>query len=159
MPLKGASILIVDDEPLVAMNHADLLEDAGCQALRAESLAVAWNLVRARPFDALLLDHDLGDGKGWDLLELMRGASLSIPAVYLSAAVPATLAKAASCPGVSRALAKPVSKELLLEAFEELLAKNSKPKEELYPRLIGDLEREMLFSSLPKPGSGQGGQP
>lgn len=147
MRLANSCVLIVDDDPLVAMNHSDLLEDAGCQVLRAEGVATALNMVKARPFDAIVLDHDLGDGKGWDLLKLMRVASLSAPVLYLSAAVAGTLEKAASLPEVKAVLAKPVSKEALVEALSGML-KGAAKAPERYPRLVGDDERDMLLGAL-----------
>ncbi len=156
MQLSNSCVLIVDDDPLVAMNHSDMLEDAGCQAIRAESVATAFNIVKSRPFDAIVLDHDLGDGKGWDLLRLMREASLSAPVVYLSAAVAATLDKAASLPEVKCVLSKPVSKEALTGALAEML-KGAEKAPERYPRLVGDEEREMLLGALAPRKAPEGG--
>jgi DNA-binding response OmpR family regulator len=155
MDFKGRCALVVDDDPLVGANHADILEDAGLTVLRAPSVAAAWGVVRSRPFDVILLDHDLGDGKGWDLLKLMRGASLRAPTVYLSAALPSTMEAASALPEVVAALSKPVAKEALLEALASLFGKephDGGSLSERYPKLVGDAEREMLFSALaPRP--------
>ena len=156
MPLAGSCVLVVDDDPLVAMNHSDMLEDAGFQVVRAEGVATAWNAVRARPFDAIVLDHDLGDGKGWDLLKLMRNGSLSVPVVYLSAAVGSILEQAAVLPEVRSVLSKPVAKDSLLNALSDML-KGVVSAPEGYPKLVADDERDMLLGALiPKIEPGEG---
>jgi two-component system, OmpR family, response regulator QseB len=147
MRFEGTCVLIVDDDPLVAMNHSDIVEDMGCQVVRAESVATGWNALKARPFDAIVLDHDLGDGKGWDILRMMERASISTPAIYLSATVASTLEVAAAIPEVRRVLSKPVSKENLSEALSELL-KNAKGRDSHYPKLIADEERDMLLGAI-----------
>ena len=133
MRLPGACVLVVDDDSLVAFNHSDMLEDLGCQALRADSVATAFNALKARPFDALLLDHDLGDGKGWDLFKLLRANSIKCPpAIYLSATMASTLDQAAALPEVRATLSKPVSKEVLADALAGIL-RSAESQDERYP--------------------------
>ena len=150
MQLKGKCVLVVDDDPLVGASHVDMLEDSGCQAILAGSIATAWNAIKARRFDAIVLDHDLGDGKGFDLLKLMCKASAPVPAcIYLSGAGSGVLAEAAAMQEVCSAIAKPVSKEALLKALLNALDGQSGGSiQERYPKLVGDEEREMLLGSI-----------
>jgi len=59
-------------------NHAGFVRIAGKQFLSAHELTVAPSLAAARDalragaFDAVLLDYDLDDGKGTDLIALIR---------------------------------------------------------------------------------------
>ena len=147
MVRHGASVLLVDDDPLVLMNHSDILEDAGYLVSRAEGVGQGWNVLQGRVFDVMVCDHDLGDGKGWDLVRRIEGSGRNLPVVYLSAALPKTLEEAASLPLVKRVLAKPVSKESLLEAVSELVM-GGQGLESKYPKLVGDEERRMLLDSI-----------
>jgi len=148
MSKNAANVLLVDDDPLVLMNHSDILEDAGFLVSRAESLAQGWNLFQGRPFDVMVCDHDLGDGKGWDLVRKIEGSGAALPVVYLSAALPKTLDEAASLALVKRVLAKPVSKEALLEAVSELANGSQGQEPTKYPKLVGDEERRILLDSI-----------
>jgi CheY-like chemotaxis protein len=67
-------------------NHASFVRVAGRQFLAAHELTVVPSLAAAREalargvFDAVLLDYDLDDGKGADLLALIRQLP-TVPAV------------------------------------------------------------------------------
>jgi len=59
-PLAGKSILVVDDEPLIAMDIVASLEDQGCQIVGpAATLQRAMSLVESQKIDAALLDANL----------------------------------------------------------------------------------------------------
>lgn len=60
--LKGHTILIVEDEPLVAMDISSACEAAGAVALTAASLAVAAPLVEQDGLSAAVLDFGFKDG-------------------------------------------------------------------------------------------------
>jgi CheY-like chemotaxis protein len=59
-------------------DHATFVRVAGRQFLAAHAVTVATSLAAARraleehAFDAVLLDYDLGDGKGASLIDLIR---------------------------------------------------------------------------------------
>lgn len=54
-------LLVVEDEPLVAMVIEDALTDAGCDDVKvARSTEEAMRLIKAEAFDAALLDANLG---------------------------------------------------------------------------------------------------
>lgn len=59
--LRGMRLLVVEDEPLVAMVIEDALTDAGCDDVKvARSTDDAMRLIKAEAFDAALLDANLG---------------------------------------------------------------------------------------------------
>jgi len=59
--LAGKRILLIEDEPLVAMDLEELIRGAGCRiAATAATLAAARDAVAATPCDAALLDANLG---------------------------------------------------------------------------------------------------
>ena len=66
--LKAASILVVEDEPLLRRQLAAQLEQQGADVTTANSLATARQWLRDSQFDFALLDVNLPDGLGPDLL-------------------------------------------------------------------------------------------
>jgi DNA-binding response OmpR family regulator len=60
--LKSRTVLIVEDEPLIALDIAFALEAAGAVTLTAHSLREARQLVECKDVSAAVLDFGLGDG-------------------------------------------------------------------------------------------------
>jgi CheY-like chemotaxis protein len=76
-------ILVVEDEPLVAMAVADCVTDAGCRVLGpVGDLSEALKTARAGKFDAALLDANLG-GKNVDELATLL-AQAGIPFAFVT---------------------------------------------------------------------------
>jgi DNA-binding NtrC family response regulator len=67
--LAGLSILIVEDEPLLRRQIAAELERLGADATGATSVDTARRFLGDLSFDFVLLDVNLPDGKGTDLLK------------------------------------------------------------------------------------------
>ena len=67
-PLAGLAILIVEDEPLLRKQLAAQLERLGAEATGAASLSVAREFIAELSFDFALVDVNLPDGRGTDLL-------------------------------------------------------------------------------------------
>ena len=82
-PLAGSSILVVEDEPLVALDIADAFRDAGAHVLIARALAEAMKLVETPGLTGAVIDHSLQDGLTTsDVCERLN--ELSIPFVVHS---------------------------------------------------------------------------
>lgn len=60
--LGDRTVLIVEDEPLVALDIAQAFEHVGAIVVRARSLADASRLVEQHGLSAAVLDFGLGDG-------------------------------------------------------------------------------------------------
>src|SRR5882724_8735366 len=67
--LAGLGILLVEDEPLLRKQLAAQLERLGADVTGAGTLAVARQLISESSFDFALLDVNLPDGRGPDLLQ------------------------------------------------------------------------------------------
>ncbi len=67
--LAGLEILIVEDEPLVRRQASAQLEKLGAEVTPAADLAAARSFLADREFDFALLDVNLPDGLGTDLLK------------------------------------------------------------------------------------------
>lgn len=66
--LNGISLLVVEDEPLLRRQLLAHLERQGAEVTGAESLAATRQWLRDANFDFVLLDVNLPDGLGFDLL-------------------------------------------------------------------------------------------
>jgi len=145
MKVCNGSILIVDDDPMISMNHVDILEDADYACTAATNLAQAQALCHNRNFDLILCDHDLTDGQGTALLEWLLTHGKTTPVLYLSAAQPAVLEKVKASPLVRDVLVKPVHERVLLEEVRTYLQPS---RQQIYPRLIGEEERQLILDEL-----------
>jgi signal transduction histidine kinase len=73
-PSTGAAkILVVDDDPLIAMNTVDMLEDLGHTVIRANSGHKALQVLETEPtIDLLVTDHAMPGMSGLELAEIAR---------------------------------------------------------------------------------------
>jgi DNA-binding response OmpR family regulator len=60
-PLHGRLVLVVEDEPLVALDVIQSLEGAGARVVSARTLATALRYAEDPDLSAAVLDHGLGD--------------------------------------------------------------------------------------------------
>jgi two-component system, sensor histidine kinase len=85
VPLKGARVLVVDDDDLVLSGTRGLLDSWGCQAQEATSVAGARKLLDDASFDLLICDYRLADGAGLEVIhnaERIRGEY--VPSILIS---------------------------------------------------------------------------
>jgi len=59
-PLRGRSVLIVEDEPLIALDLHDVLRSAGSSILAATNIKDALELIARAQICAAIVDIDLG---------------------------------------------------------------------------------------------------
>ena len=70
--LARRSILIVEDEPLIAMDLTQAFERAGARVITTRSLREALRLVERHGLSAAILDHALGDGDSSQLCARLK---------------------------------------------------------------------------------------
>ena len=70
--LAGCSILICEDEPLIAIGIADAFTDAGARVVMARSLASALIAVENEVPSVVILDHVLSDGESSQLCKRLK---------------------------------------------------------------------------------------
>jgi DNA-binding response OmpR family regulator len=112
--LQGRAILIVEDEPLIAMEIVRAFESEGARVLKTSTLREALLLAEETGLSAAVLDHGLSDGDSSSLCERLR--ELSIPFVLHSgySAVEGACRDAVF-------VAKPENPEVLVTTVEGLL--------------------------------------
>lgn len=119
--LQGRRVLIIEDEPLIAMVLTDYLSDVGCEAVGpAQSVAKALAAIQEQSFDAALVDGNLaGQPVGELALALtQKGAPFAFVTGYGREALPY---------GFQNALMveKPFSQEQIVATLDQLL--NTEP--------------------------------
>jgi len=80
-----ARILVVDDEPAVNELVCDALHLAGFDTTSAEHGMQALNLLRQQRIDLAIIDVNMPIMSGYELLERIRSAGMTVPVIVLTA--------------------------------------------------------------------------
>jgi DNA-binding NtrC family response regulator len=79
LPLAGKSVLIIEDEVLIAMGFESCLQDAGAVVKIANSIASAHRaLEEGFPFDAAVLDLVVADGNASPLIQVLSEREIPV---------------------------------------------------------------------------------
>src|SRR5581483_1488855 len=79
------TLLLVEDEPVLARNLARAFRGPGFEVVHADRLAEARRLVAEHPPDVVLCDLRLPDGSGLDLLDWLVGQDAELPVLMMTA--------------------------------------------------------------------------
>lgn len=132
-------ILLVEDEPALALSIARRLKDEGFVADHFPSLREAVEALMSTQYRAVLLDRRLPDGDGLSLLPILRTRPSPPPAIVLTAMddVPDRIAGLDA--GAEDYLIKPFAFDELMARLRVLLRRD--PAASLVPDVkLGDLE-------------------
>lgn len=116
--IVGKRILVVEDEPIIAMSLEDMLCDLGCTvvgpALRIEQ---AEAMARNEPIDCAILDVNMGSRPTFCVAEILasRGISFCFSTGYGASVIPPEFVK-------TPILQKPYKPELLKEVLRQCLS-------------------------------------
>lgn len=115
-------ILVVEDEPLIRLFVADILEDAGFQVHEAATAAeaIAQIGVEDPPFVAIIVDVGLPDKRGDVLADELRATWQTMPIVIATGHDQSVLAKRFAGDGMVRVLGKPYYGDMLLAALSAM---------------------------------------
>lgn len=119
--LRGLSILIVEDEPLIGLDMMTALETEGAAITVTTTLEHAKILVEHDGLAAAILDHTLRDGDSSSLCARLK--ERGIPFIIYSG----HLSVEGSCNGAMH-LRKPATAEALVAAVEELIKGAQRPQ-------------------------------
>jgi DNA-binding response OmpR family regulator len=114
--LAGCSILICEDEPLIALGIADAFSRAGARVLKVRSLAQAFIVIEDDAPSAVILDHALSDGESSEFRDCLK--EQNIPYVLHSGYGPREYNGAADNAAY---VPKPASPQHLVATVEGLL--------------------------------------
>ena len=106
-------VLLVEDDASNRVTLTALLEDERFGVDEADSLAEARGLIAAgKTWDCVLLDLQLGDGRGTELVPCLRASAPGARIVLMSGAAPDR-----APPGIDVVVAKPASFDRVLAAL------------------------------------------
>ena len=71
-PLAGRVILIIEDEPIIALNISDAFQDEGAKTITVRTLAAALVAIEDPALSAAIVDHALGDGDSSELCQRLK---------------------------------------------------------------------------------------
>jgi DNA-binding response OmpR family regulator len=115
------SVLIVDDEALLARTLASALRDDGFEVVTAESAEDAVrHLFPENRFDVVLLDHRLPGASGVSVLERMRAEGQRTPVILMTAFETVSMRSRALELGVAGFFRKPFDLRGMLDQIETL---------------------------------------
>ncbi len=113
--LRGQSILVVENELLIAMDIVRALEGAGANATMTTTARHAMILAEHDGLAGAIMDHGLSDGDSTAICARLK--ERGIPYISYSGYEPVTGADP-DAPWIT----KPVSMDVLMSSMEELLA-------------------------------------
>jgi signal transduction histidine kinase len=115
---RSATILVVDDDPLVAMSTVDMLEDLGHHVIEANSADQALRILEAgRPVDLLLTDHAMPGMTGIELAKIARRKRPAMPVLLATGYTDLPAGQKIDVPRLS----KPYMQNELREQIDRLL--------------------------------------
>jgi DNA-binding response OmpR family regulator len=126
LSLPNMKVLIVDDEPLVRKALGYAITHRGWTAFAHDEHADCAQIIEEFGIDVLLIDYHMPAINGLDLIEGLRRAGVTIPAVILSASAYAIDKGRATQLGVFKILSKPPTLKELLGVLTKAVLKPDK---------------------------------
>jgi two-component system response regulator AtoC len=120
MPMRPATILVVDDEQLIRWSLTSRLEDEGYRVLEAENAADALKRFR-EGVDLVLLDYKLPDGDGLEILRQIKSTAPDILVILLTGYSSVELAVEAMKQGAYHYVNKPFNLDEIVLLVEKAL--------------------------------------
>lgn len=121
--MKGAKVLVVEDDPAVLRITTDLLSGDGCEVMTAMTLEEGWTKAMAQPPSLIVLDLQFAQGNGLDFCKRLKADDkLKDCAVFMLTARSASEDIVAGLKvGADDYLAKPFHEQEFLARVEALL--------------------------------------
>ncbi len=150
------AILVLDDDPDVALAARFALAELAQRVDGATSLDDLETVLKARSYDAILLDMNFAAGDssgraGLDGLARTRGLDPAVAVVLMTAYGGVALAVEALKRGASDFVLKPWKNERLAEALTAAMAL-TRSRREAQTHTLDDLEREAIQEALTRHG-------
>jgi CheY-like chemotaxis protein len=114
-------ILVADDEPAVRQLFAEVLRGAGFDVTAVGSGKETLAALRSAKFRLLILDLNMPDLDGFDVLKEVRKAHPGIPVIVISGYMDGALLEAAQCLGATTTIAKATATRHLVATVKKLL--------------------------------------
>ena len=121
--LEGRQLLLVEDNHACADAVRHWLEVCGARVTTAATVGGALARIRHGAPDLVLVDVNLPDGTGWDVVDRVRATGGgAVPVVAITGASAGALDATARAHGVRHVVTKPIAPAALAAALTECLA-------------------------------------
>ena len=144
--MRGETILLVDDEQLIRWSLKQELSKRGFGILEAESLAQALARLQKSDVDLMILDQNLPDGTGIDLLQKIQKLGATMPVIMLTAVDRSDIAVQAMKLGAFDYVTKPVNMDEMEIVIEKAL-ESTKLKRQI-AHFLREQEKQYGFSGM-----------
>lgn len=115
---RSAVILFVDDDPLIAMSTAEMLEDLGHRVIGVNSGSHALEILKSeQPLDLMMTDHMMPGMTGLELVAASRGVRPTLPVLLATGYAELPEGTQIDLPR----LAKPYHQDQLRERLDQIL--------------------------------------
>lgn len=125
--MEPKTVLIIEDNPMNQKLFTDLLRANGFQTASAMDGATGYDLAKSRPFDLIILDIQLPDTSGVEVLQRLRGDTdlMPIPAIAVTAFAMKGDEERFRAAGFEDYLSKPIALTTFISAVRTLVAASS----------------------------------
>jgi len=141
-------VLLVEDNEAARFGFVRYFSKEGYEIREAEDHATAVAALASERFDAIILDINLPDGNGIDLIDLVRSMDTSIPIIVITGSGDVPLAVEAMQRGADNFLTKPVD-NAALAAFLSKTLEVGVMKRQLTARKRLDKPEDIFFGNSP----------
>jgi two-component system chemotaxis response regulator CheY len=121
MTLAEATLLVVDDEPILRLTFSVLLKKTGATVFTAEHGEEAVEILARERIDAMLTDRQMPVMDGITLLRTLHQRDMSVPSVLFVNGVTQEDHEEMTRLGVVDTVTKPLHPHDLIRVFERLL--------------------------------------
>ncbi|MFA6191416.1 MAG: response regulator transcription factor [Sulfurimonas sp.] len=144
-----ARILLVEDDPILAETLAELLEADGYSLTLASTAAEALDATYRQEYEIMLLDVNIPDFNGFELLTMLRNSGNTTPCIFLTSLNDIASLSRGFEVGADDYLKKPFDFDELLVRIGALLRKSfsAKSNEIKYRSLIYKITTNELLNS------------
>ena len=118
-------ILIIDDNKYLRFTLSAVLEEYGFKALTAEDFQNGFSKIKSLKPSLIILDKNLPDGDGIDLLKKIKEHDRTIPIIVLTAYANEINSLEALKQGVFAFLTKPFDNDEIISTIKKALDKNN----------------------------------
>lgn len=115
------SVLVAEDEEVSRSLMSEVLAAAGYSVLAVENGAAALDAVKSQRVDLAVVDQMMEPMGGLAFAQAMRGESIRLPVIMVTAHDVSDLLVVAWKAGISSVLKKPLDPDRLVEAVERAL--------------------------------------
>ncbi len=140
-----ARVLLLEDDRLFGETLVDFLEDEGYDVLHCIGAKEAIEATYGQKFDLYLLDVNVPDMNGFELLKQLRASGDETAAIYITSARDKEALAEGFGSGADDYMKKPIDLDELLLRMEAQLRRLHNPKKVEVGDFLFDMERLVLY--------------